>query len=128
MGNSNIKLFGYIPKEGILGGEIHDAYRIVTTDREDFSPWEPIRVWCDLLINGIFPKDAILLGIEGGRIAAIEYRLGLALGAIVGIVENSGRAANDIFKDDYWKNHKNLHKIPDEAESFWAFFNNNTTK
>jgi hypothetical protein len=63
---------------------------LCTTEGEDFSPMEPLQNWIDLIVSGVAPADVRVLGINGGRIAAAEYRIALALGATVGLVADSG--------------------------------------
>ncbi len=47
-------------------------------------------------------KRVKLLGFNGGSIAACEYRIALAFGARVGIVEGSGREADNFLQDVFW--------------------------
>ncbi|MFH1197771.1 MAG: hypothetical protein V1720_18870 [bacterium] len=122
-GNKKIGLLGYIPKKNMKGIKIDRTYKTVITDRENFSPWEPIRMWCDMILSGVKPEDITVLGIDGGKIAAIEYRIALAFGAKLGIVKESGRAANELLKDMDWRDHSHLLPLPNEAESIWAFAN-----
>ncbi|NUN08629.1 MAG: hypothetical protein HUU54_05575 [Ignavibacteriaceae bacterium] len=123
LGNREINLIGYIPKKNIKGIKADKAYKLVQTTGDSFTPLEPIRMWCDLIVSGVEPKNVIMLGIDGGKIAAIEYRLALAFGAQLGIVQESGRAANEILKDIDWRYHNNLLPVPNESESVWAFIN-----
>ena len=64
--------------------------------------------WIDLLASGINPVNIKLLGINGGDISAAEYRIALALGATVGVIAESGRAAADIAVDPDWRCHPKL--------------------
>jgi hypothetical protein len=65
----------------------------------EFTALEPIQAWVDIVCSGLDPARVTLLGVNGGQIAAFEYRMALALGAAVGIVESSGRAAVDMKKE-----------------------------
>lgn len=128
LGNKKINLIGYIPQKNIKGIKPDKAYKLVISNGETFTPREPIRMWCDLIVSGVKPGEITVLGIDGGKIAAIEYRLALAIGAKLGVVKESGRAANEILKDVDWRYHKNLLPIPDESESVWAFINYRRTE
>jgi len=77
--------------------------------------------WFDLLAAGIKPSDVFVIGINGGRIAAFEYRLALALGATVGIVESSGRSASEILPDADWWDVPTLARLPVDLMTFRAF-------
>ncbi len=122
-GNKKIELIGYIPRSISKETKIDKAYKVVKTIGREFSPLESIQMWRDLIISGVHPNDVRVLGIDGGSIANIEYRLALSLGAHVGLVNESGHAAVELLKDDEWCNHENLHVIPNETESVWTFLN-----
>lgn len=97
--------------------------RHLETDGDSFSPLEPLQNWIDLLAADISPSRVRLLGINGGRIAAFEYQLALAMGATVGIVEWSGRAATDILPDvDFWPPGRLL-RLPPDPMTLRAFVN-----
>jgi hypothetical protein len=68
--------------------------------------------WMDLVAAGINPSQVRLLGINGGAIAGFEYRLALALGAKVGVVEGSGREADVLLQDPDWKKEDQPGLIP----------------
>ena len=90
-----------------------DRYdEIRRTNGSGFSPLEPLQNWIDLLAAGIEPKDVKLLGINGGTIAAAEYRIAAALGARVVLLEKSGREAAKVFTDPDWEGSPNLVGMP----------------
>jgi hypothetical protein len=122
-GNKKIILIGYIPEKVIRRVEIDQTYKIIKTEGTEFSPLESIMMWIDLISSGIKPASVRVLGINGGRISGFEYRLALSLGAHLGVVEKTGGAVDEILTDLEWKAHQNLHILPDEAESIWAFIN-----
>jgi len=62
-----------------------------------------------------------LLGINGGPLTEFEYKLALALGASVGVVRESGRAAKDLAPDPDWQNTRNLLWLPCDPMTVWAF-------
>jgi macrodomain Ter protein organizer (MatP/YcbG family) len=61
------------------------------------------------------------LGINGGNISAFEFRLAIALGAKVGIIAESGRAAAEIFEDPDWKDAHGLMRLPNDPQTVRAF-------
>jgi hypothetical protein len=78
-------------------------HRHIMTTGLDFSPLEPLQMWIDLLASGMDPGQIKLVGIGGGDISAFEYRLALTLGAQVGIITGSGRAADELLTNPAWK-------------------------
>jgi hypothetical protein len=106
---------GYLPNLLPRDVKTDDRYDLILdTDGVGFSPLEPIQMWLDLLASGVQPSRVKLVGIGGGKIAAIEYRLALSLGADVGVLADSLRAAEELLNDDRWREHKNLISlIPD---------------
>ena len=100
----------------------HSGYdRIRSVKGEAYSPLGPVQTWVDILAAGIHPKDVRVLGVNGGRLSAFEYRLALALGATVGVVSGSGREADAILHDPYWGNHPQLLPLPPDAMT-WRHF------
>jgi hypothetical protein len=79
--------------------------------------------WADLISSGINPKDTILIGIDGGKIATMEYKIALSLGAKVALVAYSGRAVSDFLQDKTWKNHRNLLPLPNDPLTVWTLVN-----
>ncbi len=97
-----IRAVAYLPKHTVQDTLDHRYTHIATMGR-DFSPLEPLQAWIDLLASGIFPCQVKLLGIGGGAISAVEYRLALLLGSQVGIIAGSGREAETILGDAEWR-------------------------
>lgn len=117
-----IKTIGYLPAKFSEKEQIDTRYReIRKTDGETFSIKEPLQYWTDILASGISPNDVKLIGIGGGDISAAEYRIALLLGAKVGILENSGRAAADLLKDPEWNTAENLIILPQDGATIRAF-------
>lgn len=85
---------------------------IVVSDSATSSPNEPLMGWTDLIRAGVKPRHVQLLCINGGPIAAFEMRFALSLGARVGVVRKSGRAADAILADPSWKDHPRLVPLP----------------
>jgi ppGpp synthetase/RelA/SpoT-type nucleotidyltranferase len=117
-----IATIGYLPAAFPEGTQIDSRYRQVrSTKGKDFSPLESLQYWIDLISSGILPAQVKLLGVNGGDIAAFEYRLALMLGARVAVIESSGREAARLFKDPDWANSKTLLRLSEgnkEIESF----------
>ncbi|MBN2202425.1 hypothetical protein JW777_10755 [bacterium] len=114
----------YLPGKVPAGVEIDQRYRErIVLDGDDFTPEQPIQNWIDMIASGINPSDVRVLGINGGRIAAFEYRLALALGARVGIVHSSGRAESEIRQDSRFSAPDNLLWLPLDDMTLRAFVN-----
>jgi hypothetical protein len=115
-----VRTVGYVPKTKT--DLIDKRYREIRfTDGEKFSPLEPLQYWIDIIASGIKADGVKLLGINGGIISAIEYRMALALGAQVAIVVGSGMEADQLLLDNEWNNSKNLISMPNDAETLWVF-------
>ena len=115
-----IHTVGYLPQRK---KNMSDArYReFCFTRGNDFSPLDALQYWIDLIASGISPAHVKLLGINGGQIAAAEFRIALALGAIVGVVTGSGRAASKILPDEEWRDMARLQALPTDAMTLRAF-------
>lgn len=113
----------YLPRGPLPADAVPDArYKEVRrTDGEALSPLEPLQNWIDILASGIHPAEVKVLGINGGRISATEYRMALALGARVGVVEESGREATRLLADEDWALAGNLIRLPADAMTVRAF-------
>ncbi len=104
---------GYLPRLIPTTASKDERYDLFyETDGTDFSPLEPLQNWIDLVVSGIDPKTVKVLGINGGKIAAVEFRMALALGATVGLIADSGREANRIMQDKEWHKTKKLVHLP----------------
>ena len=68
------------------------------------------------------------MGINGGAIAAAEYRIALALGACVAIVRDSGGEAAKLSSDDDWSTSKTLVNLPADVMTVRAFIGLGTPK
>jgi len=121
-GNKKFRLVGYHPKvtSKII---IHPAYDMHFESQNDESLGlaEPVQMWFDLLVAGVDPAKVRLLGINGGRICRFEYSLALALGALVGIIQSSGRSADFILNDSDWCKCPNLLPLPNDPYTAQAF-------
>lgn len=95
--------------------------RQIISGEDHFTPAQVIHCWEKLLNDGVAPSEVRLLGIGGGPIAAFEYRLALALGALVGVVESSGGTADVLLQDLVWAALPNLLPLPDDPDTLRAF-------
>jgi ppGpp synthetase/RelA/SpoT-type nucleotidyltranferase len=117
-----ISTVGYLPLliESDCGQDYHYKHFRYSEDN-CFSPVQPLEFWTDLLVAGIKPENVKMIGINGGNISATEYRIALALGAIVGIIKGSGREAAKIIHDPDWENSHNLLVLPKDPMTIKAF-------
>ena len=121
--SESITTLGYLPQDPLPDdAEIDSRYsEIRRTPGQGFTPLGPLQTWIDLIASGIEPGTVKVLGINGGEIAALEYRFALALGARVGIVEGSGREAAKLLADDEWLPSENLVTLPADPMTLRAF-------
>jgi tetratricopeptide (TPR) repeat protein len=120
----DITTIGYVPGSLKVDIELDNRYDdIRKTENDHFSYLEPLQYWMDIFYSGISPQDVKVLGINGGKIASFEYKLGLALGAKVGIIKNSQGEAEKIINDREWNNLNNLTFLSPEDEEGAGFLN-----
>lgn len=98
----------------------YDELRKTDSTRK-FSPMEPIQYWLDLMASGVAASDVRLLGINGGRIASLEYRFALALGARVALLQDSGREAERLVQECSADPPANLIELPRDPMTIRAF-------
>jgi hypothetical protein len=116
----NAYLPGKLPDDATKSKDYDYCY---ATPSNTFSALDILVCWADLISNGTDPKEVILIGIDGGRIATMEYKIALSLGAKVALVAYSGRAVSDFMQDKIWKNHPNLIILPNDPLTLWALVN-----
>ncbi len=117
-----VHAIGYVPRLIPSDTDIDRRYaEIRSTEGQDFSALETLQYWIDLVAAGIRPAEVRVLGIDGGTISAAEYRLALALGAPVAVVEGSGRAAAELLQDRDWKDVAGLVCLPADGPTIGAF-------
>lgn len=85
---------GGMPPDGTATADSRCHELRSTDDKDSFSILEPLQAWLDILATGIPPAEVRLLGMNGGHIAGLEYRIAWALGARTGILQDSGREAD----------------------------------
>ncbi len=117
-----LEVLGYIPRSLPYDQPVDKNYTDwVPSEGITFGPVHALQYWTDLLLAGVKPQDVRTLGIDGGPISAFEYRLALALGAPVGVMEPSTRAAADLLKDPDWRDCSGLIGLPNDKRSVQAF-------
>lgn len=88
---------------------------------DKFSPQQPLQTWIDIVGSGIKSSRVKLLGINGGPLTAFEFKLAMALGAQVGVIRESGRAAEELAPDEDWQDVGNLLWLPCDPMTVRAF-------
>jgi hypothetical protein len=114
------QLLAYVPTLFPEDGRRHDAYE-VTKFENFFSPIHILQGWKDVLAAGIDPKKVLLLGFGGGPLSAAEYRIGIALGAEVGVVVGTGGTADEMAADPLWEKPTKFFRLPADWSSVRAF-------
>lgn len=118
----SIRTIGYLPQRHPYPVEMDERYvEIRYTAGNDFTPLEPLQYWTDLIVSGVPVSDVKLIGLSGGKIAALEYRIALALGAQVAVIEASGRAAAKLLSDDRWRGSSLLICLPADSQIVHEF-------
>lgn len=119
---ATIHSIGYIPELIPIHAGVDHRYReLRQTAGHDFNALGPLQGWTDIIAAGIKPGQVKLVGIGGGTISAVEYRVALALGARVAILEGSGRSAAQLLKDDEWNRSESLIRLPADAAALRGF-------
>jgi ppGpp synthetase/RelA/SpoT-type nucleotidyltranferase len=117
-----LQAIGFVPSALPQGSTLDARYcEIRRRDGEGFNPAEPLQYWVDAITSDISPTSIKLLGIDGGSIAAIEYRLALALRASVAVVVGSGEEAARLVQDDEWRDSETLIQLPKDPLSAQEF-------
>lgn len=119
--SDTIRTIGYVPRLTPADVSMDRRYSEVRhTEGNGFSALEPLQYWIDIIASGIHPSDVKLLGINGNTIAAAEYRIALALGARVVVVEASGHEAARLLSDDDWSRSEMLVLLPSDGKTLSA--------
>jgi hypothetical protein len=92
-----------------------------TTGGKGFTAREPLQNWIDLFASDIDPAEVSVLGINGGKIAAFEYKLALMLGASVGLIRDSGREADQLQRASEEQDIPGLLLLPGDPMAVRAF-------
>ncbi|MBN1394184.1 MAG: hypothetical protein JW959_04105 [Pirellulales bacterium] len=122
LGNAKkFKLVGYIPKRlphDAPKDERYDEIRVFGDS--GFSPDQILQSWRDLFADGIAANEVLCIGIGGGPLSAVEYRVAMALGARVVVAHGSGGAADEIAADPLWAGMQALMPAPIDPATFHA--------
>jgi hypothetical protein len=113
---------GYTPTVVPVHAAVDTRYgQIRGVGSDDFDLSQSLQAWVDLIASGVRPSEVRVLGINGGVIAAAEFRVALALGAAVGIVNGSGREADRLLADPDWQDAPNLLRFDLDANEIDRF-------
>ncbi|MDD5063283.1 MAG: RyR domain-containing protein [Phycisphaerae bacterium] len=119
---NTIRAIGYIPRRLPKNTRLHKRYsRVRHTKGTNFSPLESLQSWTDIIVSGIDPANVKVIGIGGGTITASEYRIALALGAKVAVLDESSGEVAKIIQDDQWNTCKNLLPLPADSTTIGTF-------
>jgi ppGpp synthetase/RelA/SpoT-type nucleotidyltranferase len=101
---NTLRTIGYLPAhaDGLDDIRDHRYSSLQSSGGDEFSVREALLFWRHYLSSGLDPGAVRLLGYNGGAIAACEFRIALALGARVGIIQGSGREADKFLHDPFW--------------------------
>lgn len=123
-GAAGFELLAYLPEKLPDDAIISSAYdHLYRTRSEEFSALDILTGWTDIILSGIHPSEVILIGINGGKLADLEYRIALSLGAKVCLIAYSGRAVFELVQENQWKDHPNLIQVPNDPLTLWAIVN-----
>jgi hypothetical protein len=102
-----ITVIGYVPELVPEDVEVDVAkeryHELRRTKGQEFTVLEALQAWADVLSAGLTPAQVTLLGVGGGSISSLEYRLALTLGARCGVLRGSGGAADELLDDPRWR-------------------------
>lgn len=115
------RLLSYRPSLLPDGVSAHPHYDEHTAVGSDFLPEQVLRYWSDLLKAGVKPQDVLLLGLGGGALSALEYRIALAFGASVAVVAGTGGEAAKLLADPLWSSLPNVYELPFDSATVRAF-------
>jgi class 3 adenylate cyclase/tetratricopeptide (TPR) repeat protein len=120
--HSTVTAVGYAPTAMPDAARIDTRYdEVRRVPGEGFSIGQTLQALGDLVASGVSLSDVKLFGLNGGQIAAAEYRVCLALGCLVGIVAGSGREADRLFEDPDWVAAPNMIRIDEQTRSVRRF-------
>jgi ppGpp synthetase/RelA/SpoT-type nucleotidyltranferase len=110
---------GKIPMGEITVDTRYESLR--KTPLNHFSALEAAQYWTDIIGSGISLADVRVIGIGGGKISAAEYRIALALGVQVGVLDGSGGAAEALKNDKDWNSLPGIVRLLRDGETVRAF-------
>ncbi len=118
-----ISRVAYLPLSRPLphGDKQSSAYEIREAPGIGYSPAGVLRAWADILIQGLKPEQVRIFAINGGVLTGFELRMGLAIGAVAGAAENSGRIVNTLLEVQTPCRPEGLVPLPPDATTWAAF-------
>ena len=127
-GRRGFRLLGYRPERLPDEAPHDDRYdESIRVGASNFSAEQILANWSDILAARIAPTEVRVLGFGGGGVAAIEYRMALAVGACVGVVplpkesDEAPDAVDLLLADPQWKGFRNLLPLPFDRATLRAF-------
>ena len=126
-GRKHFTLLGYRPETLPDDAPRDPNYEQIRVGKDGFSEAQILANWADILAAGVSPSEVRLLGVGGGDIAAIEYRMALAIGANTGLMPVSKEyaakpdAVDSLLADTKWNGFKNLLPLPFDGMTLRAF-------
>ena len=117
-----IRAFGYMPRllpRGVVEDDRYTGH--FSSSGDDFTPLDPFQGWTDILAAGLKPNRVKVLSYCGGLISRAEYQMALALGARVGVVDNTTLPVERQTIDNAWTDHPNLLSLPMDPMTLRAF-------
>jgi ppGpp synthetase/RelA/SpoT-type nucleotidyltranferase len=113
----------YLPSVDPLprGDKPCGSYEVRPSPGKDYNPAGVLRAWADILLQRVGPGKVRILGIDGGDLTGFELRLGLALGAVVGVAEDSGRVVKTLLEERTPCRPEGLVPLPADAATWAAF-------
>ena len=121
-GKRLFRVIGYLPR--LRPGHVVEDLRYderIECGEDGFSVGQILKNWKDILDSGCRPSTVRVLGFGGGHLSALEYRIALALGARVGLVERSGGSADALASDPFWAGESHLLRLPNDSATVRAF-------
>lgn len=121
-----------LPQDAVKSEDYDNFYE---TGSDEFSVMDILTSWTDIILSDsiledkskpvekIKPSDVLIVGIDGGEIAEMEFRIALSFGAKVCLVAYSGRAVSELIQEKHWKNTSTLIELPNDPFTLWAIVN-----
>lgn len=123
-GGDGIRAVGYAPArtpaDVTLETNPNRIDEVRHTSGVGFGVAEPLAYWRDILDASVPPGGVHVIGIGGGPISRAEYLIAAALGARVGLVRGSGRAADALLAQP-GEAARAIQPLSGDADSFARF-------
>lgn len=120
-GENKFELIGYISHNLPSDAPRDVRYdRVIKCGESQFAPDQLLKMWSDLLCEGISPQDVLCIGFGGGPLSAVEYHMALAFGATTAVVSSTGGTADELIADKMWAGISALLPIPPDVDTVRA--------